>query len=88
MSILISLIGACQSSSSLIVIKEMNVYRSFNADGRPDVVIYTATAGESFNISDCQDMKSFFLLKIKLPSGEEGFVRDGDFKLNGTPDCH
>ena len=45
--------------------------------------------GQSVSLTECVDMKSDMVYKIRLPDGRYGFVLDGKYLLmkNGKPTC-
>jgi hypothetical protein len=50
-------------------------------------IIFIAKGGNKFEIQACHDMKSFFILELKLNGNNIGFVRRGEYKFDRIPTC-
>lgn len=86
--LLLVCVSACGQEVVLTAEGGLNIYSTSEAaatDGGNPALI--APQGSAFKVISCEDKKSRFILKVQLPNGGIGFVGNGPFRLNGTPDC-
>ena len=66
---------------TLVADENLVIRRVVNQADSPNNTIMTLTQGSSVSVVGCEDYKSDIALKIRIETGEIGYVSDGAFHL-------